>query len=97
MSHNRRAQEIEDVQAVMATPAGRRFLHRLLDRGRVFRPCFSGNSATFWNEGRRELALEFFSDIVTHAGADYLLMMQEALAMASQEQQQQQKEDRDGR
>jgi hypothetical protein len=54
--------ELADVGLILSSKEGRRFLWRLLTKGFVFRTCFTGNNTTFWNEGRRDLALEFLMD-----------------------------------
>ena len=61
---NEREQELEDIRAVMSSPAGRRFVWRLLEVGNVFRPCFTGNSQTYYLEGKRELTLTFYADVM---------------------------------
>ena len=57
-----RKQQLTDVGFIMSSVEGRRFLWRMLRAGRVFQSCFTGNNTSFWNEGRRDLALEFLMD-----------------------------------
>lgn len=57
-----RKQELNDVGFIMGSMEGRRFLWRLLRAGHVFSTCFTGNNTTFWNEGKRDLALQFLMD-----------------------------------
>lgn len=59
-----REQQLQDVRDVMSTPAGRRFIWRLLAEGNVFRNCFTGNSTTYYLEGKRELTLTFYTDVM---------------------------------
>jgi hypothetical protein len=59
-----REQELHDIRKVMETKEGRRFVWRLLEEGNIFRKCFSGNSSTFYLEGKRELVLGFYQDIM---------------------------------
>lgn len=68
-----------DVQAIMRTPAGRRYVNHLLEFGGVNRTSFTGNSTTFFNEGARNFALKITGDVKAHAAGDYLLMQQEAM------------------
>lgn len=44
-----------DVEHVMSTPHGRRFLWALLQQTNVFGPAFTGNSETYYNLGRQDL------------------------------------------
>lgn len=57
-----RKQQLADVGWVLSSKEGRRFVWRLLSEGHVFRTCFTGNNTTFWNEGKRDLALQFLMD-----------------------------------
>ena len=59
--------ELDDIRAVMATVEGRRFMWRFLEAGNIFRKCFTGNSSTFYNEGKRELTLGFYADVMEAA------------------------------
>lgn len=56
--------QLDDVRAVMSTVEGRRFIWRILEAGNIFRKCFTGNSQTFYLEGKRELTLEFYADVM---------------------------------
>lgn len=42
---------------------GRWFIQRLLDRARTTSKCFTGNSTTFYNEGRRDVGLEVLASV----------------------------------
>ncbi len=59
-----RANELDDIRFIMKTKVGRRFMWRLLTVGNIFRKCFTGNSNTFYQEGKREMTLEFYQDIM---------------------------------
>lgn len=59
-----RDQELEDIKILLKNPAGLRFFKRLFDEGKMFRTTFTGNSQTYFLEGRRDLALKFFHDIL---------------------------------
>jgi hypothetical protein len=58
-----RTEDLLDLETVMKTKAGRAVMSRLFCVAGVFKPCFTGNSKTFYNEGRRDVGLEFFTDI----------------------------------
>lgn len=55
--------ELEDIRAVVKTEAGVNFLRRVLEFGGLYRTSFTGNSSTFLNEGRRQVALFIFDEI----------------------------------
>lgn len=70
--------ELEDIAWLMSQPRGRRIMWRLLGIAGIFRSSFTGNSATFFNEGRRDVGLQFLSDVNEIAADDYIRMTQEA-------------------
>jgi hypothetical protein len=58
-NHNIIEQRKADVQAVLDTAAGRRFVQRIIDAGRVMSIGGSADAySTGLNDGRRSLALE---------------------------------------
>ncbi len=57
-------QRLADLKTIMELPAGRRHIWYELDRGNIFRKCFTGNSNTYYLEGKRELTLELFQDVM---------------------------------
>tara|TARA_R100000458_G_C8126298_1_gene143134 strand:- start:313 stop:603 length:291 start_codon:yes stop_codon:yes gene_type:complete len=73
-----RQDELRDVSWVMQNARGRRLVWRFLESAMVFRTTFTGNSTTFFNEGRRALGLELLADIQEVAGDEYQLMVKEA-------------------
>lgn len=73
----KRDQELKDLVDVMSTPAGRRFVWRFLSDGYIFRPCFTGTSHTYFNEGRREFALRYFNDVMKACPKLYHQMVEE--------------------
>ena len=77
MSKSARDQEIEDLKTVMSTAGGRRFMFRLFSAAKIFDRCFTGNSTTYYNEGRRELGLEFFNDLATNCPSEFARAQQE--------------------
>lgn len=71
--------DIEDIQFVMGSEQGRRVIWSLLEKGKVFAPCFSGDShLTAFNEGQRNLALVLFQRVMAHCPDQYLKMAAEA-------------------
>jgi hypothetical protein len=58
-----RTREIDDVKKVISSPEGRRFLWKLMGEAGVFRSSFTGNSETFFNEGKRSIGLLILSEV----------------------------------
>jgi len=57
-------QKKEDLRKIVNTPEGVRFFKTFFGYGRLFNPSFVGNTnTTFFNEGKRNLALRVLSDI----------------------------------
>lgn len=73
-----RDRELADLKMVMDSLEGRRFVWRLLDKAGVFRTSFTGNSATFFNEGMRNIGLIVMADLNESCPDKYLQMMTEA-------------------
>jgi hypothetical protein len=72
-----RSNELSDLKTVMLTPEGRRFMWRFLSEANIFGPCYTGNSETFYREGRREFALRYFNDLLASCHELYLIMVRE--------------------
>ncbi|AVF16203.1 Uncharacterised protein [Enterobacter hormaechei] len=71
--------EIDDIRFVMDSEQGRRIIWSLLEKGKVFAPCFAGDShLTAFNEGQRNLALVLFQRVMAHCPDQYLKMAAEA-------------------
>lgn len=86
---------------MLGSANGRWFLARLLKNEGLTAGSFTGNSGTFYNEGRREVAVKIYQDIKTQMGlrgikllhkAQEEMMEYEEKAMRMAEQ----KEDNDG-
>lgn len=58
-----RDQEIKDLRELLEHPAFRRFIWRLFQRFGLFRSSMTGNSHTFFNEGRRNEGLWLLAEI----------------------------------
>lgn len=56
-------QNIADLKEILDTNAGMRFFKSFLIDGNMFSTTFTGNSYSYFLEGRRALALKVFSDI----------------------------------
>lgn len=53
----------ESLIEILSSESGRWFLMRLLDATKVNAVCFTGNSKTFYNEGRRDVGLGVIKSI----------------------------------
>ena len=73
----RRRQEVEDFKWLMAHKQGRRFVWRLLSEAGVYRSSFTGNSTTFFNEGKRNSGLMLLAEIHELTPEAYGLMLKE--------------------
>lgn len=75
----RRAQLAEeaDFRKLMAEPWGRRIVWRTLQRCGVFHSSMTGNSETFYREGRRSIGLEFLLNCNSLCPSEYKLMVEE--------------------
>lgn len=72
-----RRRDNEALKDILSSDSGRWFLMRLLDNSHVLGSCFTGNSTTFFNEGRREVGLQILRDI-TMLGIDAVKLKQKA-------------------
>ncbi len=72
-----RDREKDDFKLLMSEKWGRRIAWRLLDRCGVFRTSFTGNSETFFNEGKRNIGLMIVGEIHDVCPEFYHLMLKE--------------------
>ncbi|MBF8177814.1 Bbp19 family protein [Herminiimonas contaminans] len=73
-----RERELEDLRVVLSTKEGRRFYWKTLCDCGVFKSSFTGNSTTFFNEGKRDIGLKLLADLMEADAKKYLLMTEEA-------------------
>lgn len=66
-----------DLVWLMGEARGRRFIWRLLDKAGVYRTSFTGNSATFFNEGQRNIGLWVQALLIEHCPEQYFTMLNE--------------------
>lgn len=59
----KRQQELNDLQMVLKTEFGRRFFIRILEDAGYNSSSFTGNSTTFFNEGKRDVALQLLKKV----------------------------------
>lgn len=72
-----RHNEAEDMKWLMGSKRGRRIMWRLLEKTRIFRSSFTGNSETFFNEGMRNVGLMLMAQINETCPEQYTNMVQE--------------------
>lgn len=77
---DRRHQEVEDFKWLMAHRSGRRIVWRWLSEAGVYRTSFTGNSSTFFNEGKRNMGLMLIAEIHELTPDAYGLMLKEQRA-----------------
>ena len=73
--------EANDVRWLMASPQGRRLVHRWIARAGVHRSTFAPGTpdVSAYNEGFRAFGLFIEAEVTAHASDDYLRMLTEAL------------------
>lgn len=84
---DRLRQQRADLRAVMSTPAGRRFIWRLIDEvAGVFGPSWTGSSETFYREGRRAVGIDLMREVQRTCPAEYVHALNEELAARASEE-----------
>lgn len=58
-----RDRDIDALNHVLSTELGRWFFCRLLDRTGILKQSFTGNSETFFNEGKRKVGVAYMNDL----------------------------------
>jgi hypothetical protein len=79
-----RDREFSDLRKVMSLAEGRRFIWRLLSSCGVFRSSMTGNSQTFFLEGRRDVGLMIFNDVMIAKPDAFAQMQKEYIAEQKQ-------------
>lgn len=74
----REQEELGDVAWLMSDPRGRRFMFRLLQRGRVFSPIYVAGAEVYRNAARHDFCLQYLSQVLTACPAALQVMQQEA-------------------
>ena len=69
--------ERDDHRRLMETAWGRRIVWGLLADAGVFRSSFTGDNATFFNEGARNIGLQILARVTLHCPDKYQIMMME--------------------
>lgn len=66
-----------DLRRLLHEPWGRRLAYRLLEDAGVWASSFTGNSHTFYNEGRRNYGLDLYRDLLAADREMFHTMMRE--------------------
>lgn len=74
----KREKELAEFKAILETYGGRSFVWRLLTQCGVFRTSFTGNSTTFFNEGKRQIGLWTLDEIYSADPNAFQKMQNEA-------------------
>mgnify|MGYP003143769975 CR=1 FL=1 len=67
--------QLSALRDLLETDGGKEFFWRLLARCKLYETSFTGNSQTFFNEGKREIGLWVLSEIVAADPKAYANMM----------------------
>lgn len=65
-----------DISDIVSTDSGRRFVWWLLSITGVYLPSYTGNSDTYFNEGRRAVGLEVMHRLASVAPQEFVSMIQ---------------------
>lgn len=74
-----REREIEDLKKILSLPEGRRYIWKLMSVAGVFKTSFTGNSTTFFNEGKREIGLMVISEVMNADMGKFTQMQSESV------------------
>lgn len=73
----KRERELSDIRDILLKPAGRRFIWRVLEEGRIFYDAFALDSnSTYYNLGRQSISRLFLNELL-EAKPDALSQMQQ--------------------
>jgi len=72
-----RQQRDDDLRTLMAAPAGRRVLFALINNTGTFDSSFTGNSGSFFNDGRKSVGQALFHEVMRLDAGRFLEMWQE--------------------
>ena len=66
------------MKVLLTTSEGKWFIARLLKNEGLTTSAFTGNSATFYNEGRRSVAVDIYANIRRLLGVDGIRLLHQA-------------------
>lgn len=78
-SKRKREHELNEFRSLLSTYGGRAYIWRLLSQCGVYKISFTGNSTTFFNEGKRQIGLWVLEEVFEADPASFSLMQNEAV------------------
>lgn len=72
-----REQYESDFNWLMNAPQGRRLMRGLLRDTGIYEKSYTGNSETFYKEGRRSVGLDLLADVNTLCPTNFITMLEE--------------------
>lgn len=72
-----RAKELDDFRWLMSHKQGRRIVWRILEQAGVYRQTFTGNSESFFLEGKRNMGLFVLAESMDAGLEAHMLMLKE--------------------
>lgn len=69
-------QVLEDIRSIAQRPEGQRLLFYFLSLGNIYSTTFTGNSETFFLEGKRAIALHIL-DLINNADPHLYIKLQQ--------------------
>ena len=72
-----RQSKLSDLRVVLDTASGRNIIWDILEKGMIFRTTYTGNSKSFFNEGKRSLALQIMNDVLEVMPTFFAMMIKE--------------------
>lgn len=74
-----RTERQEQMKAVLATKEGRDVIWRILEQTGLYKDAFTGNSSTFYNEGKRAIGLYLIEEMLSADAEAYVKLQMEHL------------------
>lgn len=71
--------DAEDIKWLMSDKRGRRIMWRLLEKTGVYRTSMTGDNYTFFNEGARNIGLDYILSVNANAPGQYDKMVTEQI------------------
>lgn len=91
---SKRRRELNDIRKVLSSAEGRRLYWKILSHAGLYKSSFTGNSNTFFLEGKRSEGLFWLDELMQAEPTLYAQMQAEHYSEAKSEQLQQEKEEK---
>lgn len=89
----RRIRELSDLSKILNCVEGRRLIWRILSEAGLYKNCFTGNSQSFFLQGKQAVAQWLLSEVMSAQRTAFANMQQEFYSERTSEEIQKQKED----